>query len=1145
MKRCRTAQFPVILVTLGLALLARQPLLVHAREAAAAQQTSPLAATPTALDNTESSTQPQLQFERITTADGLSFPIVRDILQDRQGFLWFATDSGLNRYDGYEFKVYKEKPGDDTTVRFDDTRVIYEDSDGTLWFGGGGGLDRFDRATETFTHVDTRGQVFSIFEDSAGTLWAGFWHGLYGYDRATNEIIHSDQPNPDAPSDWAARTETSVTAIQEDSHGDLWIGTVAGLYQLDRITGLFTAHRHDPQHAESLSSDAIIDLYVDRQGTVWIGTDKGLNQLDRASGAFLHYRHDPQDPYSLSDDTVRSILEDNAGTLWLGTGYGLDQLDRGRDRFLHYRHEPDDPHSLSGDVVTSLFEDDSGILWVGTADGVNKSTRREDQFTHYQKQPDPPFDVSYSLDVSGLLRDPQPAILSDGRILALYEDTSGVLWIGTLSGGLNRLDRRSGRLTVYRHNPDDPTSLSNDRVGAITEDQAGSLWVGTGQGWLERFDPQSETFIHEQQFGADITALAEDPAGNLWMGTHGEGLYRLDSSRRTLQHYPQFWRDPDHWWRNGTLSSHIVSTLQVDHAGILWAGTLYGGINLWGEVEDRFTHLRHDPANPNSLSHDQVLSVFEDPAEGARPEPAKGATPQLAEGASPELAEGTVWIGTGGGGLDRYDRATQSFVAYTAKDGLPGDTVGCILADEAGYLWLGTVNGLSRFDPRAGTFRNYDRRDGVGLLSAGAAAPGSCLQSQTGEIFFGGADGLYAFRPEEIKENLRPPPVVITALKVFGETAYQALSGDEQIRLPYRDNFVSFEFAALDYTLPERNQYAYRLEGLDRDWVYAGTRHYADYPDLKPGEYLFRVKGSNSDGIWNEGGTAVRIAIEPPFWQTWAFRIVVAAVLVLGMMGVYRQRVRGIEARSRELERQVEERTQEIQRLSEKAQELAVVEERQRLARDLHDAVSQTLFSASLIAEALPDIWQSSPDEGADLLVKLQQLSRGALAEMRALLMELRPATLTEASMEDLLRQLGQAASGREGIPVRVTVDEACSPQLGALPAGVRITLYRIAQEALNNVVKHAQASQADVDLRCTSSPGKVRAELTIRDDGLGFDPDSVAGDHLGLGIMQERAESIGAQIEIDSKPGGGTQVKVVWTGPEKLTTSAEGDHDE
>ncbi len=1127
MRKCRTGQFPVILLGLGLVFLAGQPVLACALPTATTQRRSPLqgarsisSLTATDLHLQAFPVQPSLGFERITTADGLSFPIVRDILQDRQGFLWFATDSGLNRYDGYEFVVYKEDPGDPATIRFDDVSVIYEDSDGTLWIGGGGGLDRFDRTTETFIHVDTRGQVFSIYEDSAGTLWVGFWHGLYGYDRTTNAMTHSDQPNPTAPSDWAARTEASVTAIHEDASGDLWVGTVAGLYRLERATGVFTAHRHDPLDSTSLSSDAVTALYVDRQGTLWIGTGEGLNQLDRPSGAFLHYRRDPEDPYSLSDNLVLAILEDTDGTLWLGTEGGLDQFDRGENLFLHYRHDPDDPRSLNGDVVTSLFEDNSGILWVGTADGVNKSNRREDQFTHYQKQRDPLAVGSFSLDVSGLLSDPQPAILSDARILAVHQDASGVLWIGTFSGGLNRLDRQSGQLTVYRHDPGDPNSLGSGRVDAVFEDHAGVLWIGTGSGWLERFDPQAETLIHERQLGAGVSAITEDATGNLWIGTSGEGLYRLDRNRLALKHYPQYWRDPDHWWRYGTLSSHIVSTLQVDRAGILWVGTIYGGINLWGEVEDRFTHHRYDPADPDSLSHDQVLSIFEDPAEGA----------------SPELAEGTVWIGTGGGGLNRYDRATQAFVHYTVEDGLPGDTVGCILADDAGFLWLGTVKGLSRFDPRAGTFRNYDRRDGVGLLSAGSAGPGTCLRSQTGELFFGGSDGLYAFRPEKVKANLYPPPVVITALRIRNQTAYRDLSAGEHIQLPYDDNFISFEFAALDYTMPEKNQYAYRLEGLDKDWVYAGTRRFADYPDLRPGEYVFRVKGSNSDGIWNEEGAAVRITVEPPFWQTWAFRTIVAAALALLAVGIYRQRVRGIEARSRELEHQVEERTQEIQQLSEKAQELAVMEERQRLARDLHDAVSQTLFSASLIAEALPEIWQASPDEGQELLVKLQQLSRGALAEMRALLMELRPAALVEASMSDLLRQLGQAVSGQEGIPVTVTVDEGRALQLGEspaseLPAEVRIALYRIAQEALNNVVKHAQASQVEVGLRCTSPPQGMHAELWIRDDGLGFDPGTASQDRLGLGIMHERAESINAQLKIESEPGRGTQVEVLWTG--------------
>jgi signal transduction histidine kinase/ligand-binding sensor domain-containing protein len=1075
---------------------------------------------------TQSSSSAKPRFERITTAEGLSFPVIRDILQDQEGFLWFATDSGLNRYDGYNFTVYREALDDPGTIRFDDVWVLLEDSDGVLWVGGGGGLDRLERETGTFTHVDTRGQVFALYEDSVGTLWAGFWHGLYGYDRSTNELIHSEQPQPDAPQNWAARTESAVRAILEDQSGGLWIGTDTGLYRLDARTRALSHHfRHDARDPASLGSDFVNALYEDRGGNLWIGTrGGGLDHYDGSSGAFVHYRHDPGDATSLGDPNVLSILEDNAGRLWLGTVSGLDRVDStvaapgsattqatGRTRFLHFRHDPDDPLSLSQNTVTSLYQDRSGIIWVGTGNGVSKYTGREGQFAHYRKLLDPPETSAYRLDVSNLLAGPLPAILSDSMITAIHGDEDGTLWIGTGAGGLNYLDRQAGELQVYRHDPEDPDSLSSDHVGSVYRDQEGALWVGTGSGWLEEFDPLTGSFAHRYHLGDGVTAIAEDGKGFLWIGTHGDGLYRLDQSRTSLVHYQQYWQDPDHWHREGSLSSHIVSTLNADPFGVLWAGTVYGGINLWGDVPDRFTHFRHDPADSTSVSHDQVLSILDDPVAGV------------------------VWVGTGGGGLNRFDRATETFTHYGEEQGLTSNTIGCIVVDRHGFLWLGTVRGLSRFDPRTESFRNYDRRDGVGVLSAGQVEPGSCYQSQNGEIVFGGADGLYAFYPVQIAENLHPPPVAITALKIFNSALLGEPRPGEEIRLPYQDNFVSFEFAALDYTMPERNQYAYMLEGLDRDWVYAGARRFADYPDLKPGDYVFRVKASNSDGVWNEEGVALRISVATPIWETWAFRVLAILALILIGVGIYRQRLGGIEARGRELERQVDERTREIQRLHEKTQELAVTEERQRLARDLHDAVSQTLFSASLIAEALPDVWKSSPDEGKDLLEKLRQLSRGALAEMRALLMELRPATLVEASMRDLLRQLGQAVSGREGIPVTVTVDEPCD-----LPADVQVALYRIAQEALNNVVKHAQANQVEVSLRCVArsfptsnqdADGRdVTVELCIRDDGIGFDPACVSPEHLGLGIMRERSEAIGAMLKIDSLEGQGTEVFLAWS---------------
>jgi signal transduction histidine kinase len=370
-----------------------------------------------------------------------------------------------------------------------------------------------------------------------------------------------------------------------------------------------------------------------------------------------------------------------------------------------------------------------------------------------------------------------------------------------------------------------------------------------------------------------------------------------------------------------------------------------------------------------------------------------------------------------------------------------------------------------------------------------------------------------------------------------------------RIELSYQQNDLSIEFAALDYHAPGKNQYVYRMEGVDRDWVSAGTRRYVTYANLNPGNYVFRAKGSNNDGVWNEEGVTLHITIWPPFWGTWWFRGLVGVLLVGAALGAYRLRVRSIEARSRKLEQQVADRTAELsqanklleQEIAERrrteealAQErasAAVSAERNRLARELHDAVTQTLFSASLVAEALPAAWEKDTQEGHGLLQDLRSLSRGALAEMRTLLLELRPAALLETRLDDLLRQLGEAASGRVGIPVTVQIEGETELHQGALPPDVHITLYRITQEALNNVIKHARAHQATVQLcYCPESQVKpMHVVLSISDDGRGFDPTQLQHNRLGLGIMQERVQAIGGTLSIESQPGHGTRVTILW----------------
>ena len=766
-----------------------------------------------------------------------------------------------------------------------------------------------------------------------------------------------------------------------------------------------------------------------------------------------------------------------------------------------------------------------------------------------------------------------------------------------------------------------------------------------------------------------VLSILQDSRGFMWFGTQ-DGLNRYDGYEFVVyKHDPE---DPH------SISDNFVQSILEDRMGALWIGTNVGGLNRLDRHANQFTRYQNDPEDSHTLSGNDVVTISEDTA-------------------------GVLWIGTNGGGLNRFNPGREGFTHYREKDGLPNDVICGILEDDQGFLWISTNRGLSRFDPRTETFKNYDVRDG---LQSNEFSGNACHKSSSGEMFFGGVNGLTAFSPQNIQDNAYVPPVVLTSLTQGGEEmdAGQAVESLAEVAFHWPHNFFEFEFAALSYSQPKKNQHAYMLNGFDKDWNYIGTRRFGRYTNLPGGTYTLRMIGSNNDGVWNEEGTLLRITIVPPFWATWWFRTIAALALVGGAIGGYWLRVRSIQARSRELETQVRQRTSEIERrrqelealyradeelyrhlrldevlqalvdiavnilqadksslsvwdddrrerlvvraargfrpealaqmtvapgdgttvghvaatgepvivqdtrvdprfanrasitaaegirssmhvpikiggelfgvfsvdyvqphafgsdeqrlyialaqraalpiqnaqLYEQAQELAVVEERSRLARDLHDAVTQTLFSASLIAEALPPIWESDRDEGRQLLAEMRRLSRGALAEMRALLLELRPAAVVEASLGDLLRQLAEAVTGRKDVSVTVTVEGECE-----LPSDVHVALYRIAQEALNNAVKHAQASQVEIGLRCETltplpSPSQgegagVRVELCIGDDGCGFDPSRVPPDRLGLCIMRERAQAVGARLAIESEPGHGTQIAVVWRSEERI----------
>jgi signal transduction histidine kinase/streptogramin lyase len=664
------------------------------------------------------------------------------------------------------------------------------------------------------------------------------------------------------------------------------------------------------------------------------------------------------------------------------------------------------------------------------------------------------------------------------------------------------LDRKDEQWVHYYHDPDIAGSLSHDLVRAVYVDHSGTLWVGS-RGGLDRYDPEKDGFIHYE--APETMWIHEGTSGTLWFATRG-GLFQLD-------------RDTDQLIFLKEAASWMIMVLE-DRSGLVWVGTSGDGLYRYDPTNGEWRHFWHDPDDPNSLSENSVEAIHEDDA-------------------------GILWLATHGG-LDRFDWQTETFTHYRVQDGLANEYVTGLMQDRQGNLWLGTNGGLSRFDPATETFKNYYASDG---LLNNLFWRNSYYQSDDGEMFFGGQDGLDVFYPEQISDNPHPPPVVITAFGLFNQVVRTNLRTDERIELDYQDNFLSFDFAALDYHNPEKNQYAYQMEGVDEDWVFAGNRRHADYPDLPPGDYTFRVIASNNDGVWNEAGVSLAITIQPPFWETpWFIGLVIAALIGAGY-GAYRYRVRSLRERSLQLEKEVAERTTELQSantqlereiaereraeqaLAEKAAEAAVAEERNRLARELHDAVTQTLFSASLLAEALPNSWENDPEEGRQLLAEIRQLSRGALAEMRTLLHELRPTTIVETAMRELLRQLGEAVTGRAGIPVYVQVECQCG-----LPPDVHVATYRIAQESLNNIVKHARASSVRIQFICSRCAKDFvtiliarRVILTIEDDGRGFDPQQIASEGMGLAIMRERAESVGAELQITSQPGEGARIELVW----------------
>lgn len=802
-----------------------------------------------------------MAFERLSLEQGLSQSSVLSVFQDSRGFMWLGTEDGLNRYDGISFTTYRYDPSDSSSLPNNMVWAIAEDRDGDLWIGTeGGGVARWDRQSDRFVRIggpaagsaglSPRVRALHVAEDAS--LWIGTKDaGLARLEPRSGSL----QRYRNDPGDATSLSHDGVYAIVPDRAGRLWVGTDGGLNRLDPRTGKFVRYVHDAARPDSLSDDRIRAIFEDRDGRLWVGTlGGGLNRLEPSGERFRRYLHDSAQPASLGHDRVRSILEDGAGRLWIGTDGGLELLDRQRAAFQHYRNDPTDPGSLGDSNVMSLYQDRGGLLWVGTRSaGVHKWNPATWSFGHRTSLPS------------------NPAGLGDKMVTSFAEDRAGTIWIGTFGAGLHTMDRLSGeirRLTA-------PTAAGlSDRVMSLASDPEGQLWIGTMDAGLSQLDPTTgrvTTYRHvpgdPRSLSADgVMALVLDNLGDLWVGTYGGGLDRFDASTGSFE---RFRHDPNN---PGSLGADIVTCLLQDKSGALWVGTDGGGLSLFEGRSGEFIRFAHDPTNAASLGSNAVFSLHLD-------------------------SGGRLWVGTRGAGLALLvarSGASATFKHFTQREGLANDVVYGILPDGDGQLWLSTNNGLSRFDPRSGAFKNYDASHG---LQSREFNFGAHYRSGSGELFFGGINGFNAFNPQRLAGNSHVPPVVLTSFlknnraAETGEPLWQL----DRIELDHRDDVVTLEFAALDYAAPRRNRYAYRLEGFDPEWVDLGNEHRVTYTNLPPGSYRFRVRAANSDGVWNEAGLGLPMLVPAPVWRRWWAYAGYALTFGGGLLGFVRVQQRKLE----------------------------------------------------------------------------------------------------------------------------------------------------------------------------------------------------------------------------------------------------------
>ncbi len=1052
-----------------------------------------------------------IRFNEIYTKDRYTKSSVYYIYQDSKEILWFGSQDGLLKYNGYNLKAYKNDPFKEGTLSDNWIQTIAEDTSGNLWLGSySGGAFLFDHVNEKFTNYvfdesDSNSisgnRIWTIFIDSKSRVWFGTSTGLSLFDRQKNSFKNffaTGEPT----------YQNAVNSIVELPNGDFYVGTWGnGLFRFSTSKMSFEPIFKNIDY----QLWKIKALLLQNEKTLWIATyGGGLVKLNTLTKDYKIYRHEKDNKNSLADDLLQNLMLYDDNSLWIGThDAGLSILDIKNEKFYNEKSEIKDPYSISDNWIGAIYKDINGIVWIGSGVEIQKFLPRNQNFNI----------LNLTLDQTQR---------SNVSVNSISEDTEGNLWIGTWGEGLKKYSHSTKKFSVYNSKN---SPLQSDIVWNVYNDRDDNLWVGTYTGlcYWQKGSPQMKLFTSRNSGLShnNVSSVFEDSRGNIWIGTWGGGLNLFNRDKNEFTVYSNSSDDPF------SISEDIISTIFEDSKGNLWIGTNGGGLNKFNYEEDSFISYQYDKTDLTSLSNNYVKTIAED-------------------------KNGNLWIGTWGGGVNKLNEKDQSFEHITEKEGLSSNIIFGIIPFGS-ELWISTNYGLSRYNTETESFVVYDGMDG---LASSEFFNGYHKGRSGNTLYFGGLNGLTYFNPKDIWISDFNPKVIITSFKVFNKPAPLKNEQNHSIRINYNENFFTFEFSALDYSRPDKIDYAFMIEGFDKDWIAAGNKRSATYTNLDPGEYTFKVKATNSDGIWSNSVASVNIYIVPPFWRTMWFRLLLVMIAILIFATFYTAKVRSVRIRNQLLESQVAERTSELKNINENLQneilhrkrtEQRLVESEKKLkelnadkdkffsiiAHDLKSPFTSLLGFASFLDSDIEklskeDIRSFAKDISNDSR-KLFNLLENLLNWSTVQLGRLNP-NPQKLEMKNLAVNLINILEGKaknKNISIENEISNNCSAYADEMMVSSTI------QNLLSNAIKFTETGGKII---ISSDIHDDEIEISVRDTGIGMSSEDVGklfkiderstkigktnknkGTGLGLILCKEFIELNKGRINVESRLGEGT----------------------